>query len=155
MWQDILKKTKTNEVLENWVKIMDEDTDNATIDKIWVWFSNLSRDELYEARGTRKYNSYDSSDENYQMYLDTLQDLIDKINDAELEEEDREWVKANPEKAKERDKKREEREAQFKRESDERRAKQEVIDRKIWESHARAKTAQRKTPKRKGQRRRR
>tara|TARA_R110000765_G_scaffold394159_1_gene487618 strand:- start:184 stop:642 length:459 start_codon:yes stop_codon:yes gene_type:complete len=152
VWQDILKKTKTDEILENWFKIMDEDTDKATYDKIWVWFNNLSRDELYEARETRKY---DYDDENYQIYLDTLQNLIDIINDAELEEKDKEWVKANPEKAKERDKKREEREAEFKRESDERRAKQEVLDRKIWESHARAKTAQKNTPKRKGQRRRR
>ena len=141
MWQDILKKTKTDEILENWVKMMDEDTDNATADKISVWFNNLSRDDLYNKA--------------MEIYLDTLQNLIDIINDAELEEKDKEWVKANPEKAKERDKKREEREAEFKRESDERRAKQEVLDRKIWESHARAKTAQKNTPKRKGQRRRR
>ena len=154
MWRDILKKTKTDEILENWVKMMDEDTDNATADKISVWFQNLSRDDLYN-KAMEIPKSEFSSDEFYRQYREWMNELVDKINNAELEEEDREWVKANPEKAKERDKKREEREAEFKRESDERRAKQEVLDRKIWESHARAKTAQRNTPKRKGQRRRR
>ena len=151
MWQDILKKTNT--YAETYIQLYEESTEK------WVnWLDTLDRNELDEARGIteEEFNNIEQVTYNlpYSEYIENIEMFIENLWRKKQDAQDRAWVKVDPEKAKERDKRNEESRLRNQKSKEESDAKEEARNRKIWESHARAKTAKRKPSKRKGQRRR-